>query len=306
MKHGWSSRYTAATALVAILVGCKSEQPPSNNATQRRATAPIVDINRRDTLIALADVASCQSSGDEATAAMVDTTPGTIIIAGDIAYESGTVAEFANCFGRSWGRHRARVHPSPGNHEYANGSASPYFAYFGAAAGPAGKGYYSFDIGPWHIVSLNSNVDASAGSEEERWLKADLAASRARCTLAYWHHALFSSGPHGSDPRMRDIWRTLYEFDADLVITGHDHDYERFAPQNVGGIADASRGIREFVVGTGGRSFYPIVKIRPNSEARFSGRFGILRLILGPDDYTWTFVTTAPSTVLDSGTGKCH
>ncbi len=260
----------------------------------------------RETLIATGDVAGCSSQGDEATGALVDTIPGTIILAGDIVYESGTAKEFADCFDPSWGRHRSRTRPAPGNHEYESLNAAPYFAYFGTAAGPPGRGYYSFDVGAWHIVSLNSNVDASAGSPQEQWLRADLSANTARCTLAYWHHPVFSSGLHGNDPKMQPMWRDLYDAQAELVISGHDHDYERFAPQTADGIADNARGIREFVVGTGGRSFYPMLAARPNSERRFSGSFGVLRLSLGPQDYSWTFVPVTPGSITDSGTGTCH
>lgn len=264
---------------------------------------------KRETLIAAADVAACNSEGDEATAALVDTIPGTIILAGDLAYESGTALEFANCYEPSWGRHRSRTRPAPGNHEYESVDAAPYYAYFGANAGPSGRGYYSFDLGAWHIVSLNSNVNARAGSAQEHWLRDDLAASTARCTLAYWHHPLFSSGLHGSDPMMRDIWRALYELNADVVIAGHDHDYERFAPQTADGIADAARGIREFIVGTGGSSFYPVFIPRANSERRFDSGFGVLRLSLGAQDYTWEFIPVTPvtpGTAVDSGSGVCH
>ncbi|HUQ19133.1 MAG TPA: metallophosphoesterase, partial [Gemmatimonadaceae bacterium] len=223
------------------------------------------------------------------------------------AYESGTTAEFNNCFAPAWGRHRARIHPAPGNHEYESSTtAAPYFAYFGDAAGPAARGYYSFNVGAWHIISLNSNVSANAGSAQEQWLRADLAANTAKCTLAFWHHALFSSGLHGSDPTMRDIWNALYDAGADVVISGHDHDYERFAPQTANGVADSDRGIREFVVGIGGRSLYPIIFVRPNSEKRLTTIFGILKLSLGPTDYQWTLIPAGGGPATDSGSGSCH
>jgi hypothetical protein len=284
-----------------FLIGC-SEGPTVSVTNGSPDGTPEI----RETLIAVGDVASCSSQGDEATAALVDTIPGTIILAGDIAYESGTSKEFADCFDPSWGRHRSRIRPAPGNHEYESSNAAPYFAYFGASAGPAGRGYYSFDIGAWHIISLNSNVDASAGSPQDQWLKADLAASTARCTLAYWHHPLFSSGLHGSDAKMQILWRDLFDAGADLVISGHDHDYERFAPQTADGIADNARGIREFIVGTGGRSSYPILTVRPNSERHSSDGFGVLRLSLGRQDYNWMFVPVTAASVIDSGTGNCH
>ena len=267
---------------------------------------PAVDLGNREILIAVGDIASCASEGDEATAGLVDGIQGTIIIAGDIAYETGTAKEFADCYDPSWGRHRSRTRPAPGNHEYATPNAAPYFAYFGASAGPPGLGYYSFDLGAWHIVSLNSNIDASAGSLQEKWLRADLAASSAHCTLAYWHHPVFSSGLHGDIAIMKDILHALYEFNADVAITGHDHNYERFAPQTVDGVADPARGIREFVVGTGGRSLTPVLIARPNSEKRYFREYGVLRLELDSQGYTWEFVPVTAGVTVDSGSGVCH
>jgi hypothetical protein len=268
--------------------------------------APTAELGKRETLIAVGDVASCSSQGDEATAALVDDIQGTIILAGDIAYESGTAKEFADCYDPSWGRHRSRTRPAPGNHEYETPNAAPYFAYFATSAGAPGLGYYSFDLGAWHIVSLNSNVDAGAGSAQEKWLRADLAASTAHCTLAYWHHPVFSSGLHGNISVMKDIMRALYELNADVVISGHDHDYERFGPQTADGVADPARGIREFVVGTGGRSLTPTLFVRPNSERRYFGGYGVLRLELDSQGYIWEFVPVAAGVTVDSGTGLCH
>jgi hypothetical protein len=270
------------------------------------ADAPISQIEEKQTLIAVGDVAGCVSQGDEATSALVDGLPGTIILAGDIAYESGTVKDFTDCYDPSWGRHRARTRPAPGNHEYDTPNAAPYYAYFGTNAGPAGRGYYSFDLGAWHIVSLNSNVDAAAGSPQEQWLRADLAASTAHCTLAYWHHPLFSSGLHGNHAFMRDLMRALYDLNADVVVAGHDHDYERFAPQTADGVADPARGIREFVVGTGGRSLTPILIPHPNSERRYEDGYGVLRLLLDGQGYSWEFVPVAAGVTVDSGTAACH
>lgn len=267
---------------------------------------PTADPGNRATLIAVGDVASCASQGDEATAALVDGIQGTIILAGDIAYESGTAKEFADCYDPSWGKHRSRTRPAPGNHEYETPNAAPYYAYFGASAGPPGLGYYSFDLGAWHIVSLNSNVDASAGSPQEQWLRADLAASSAHCTLAYWHYPVFSSGLHGNIAVMKDILRALYEFNADVVISGHDHHYERFGPQTVDAVADPARGIREFVVGTGGRSLTPAIFAHPNSERRYFGGYGVLRLELDALGYTWEFVPVTSGVTVDSGSGSCH
>jgi acid phosphatase type 7 len=287
------SRLCASLVVAFAGVACSSD-------------GPTADLGERETLIAVGDVASCASQGDEATAALVDGMQGTIILAGDIAYESGTAKEFVDCYDPSWGRHRSRTRPAPGNHEYETAGAAPYYAYFGASAGPPGLGYYSFNLGEWHIVSLNSNVDASAGSAQELWLRADLAANSAHCTLAYWHHPVFSSGLHGNIAVMKDIFRALYEFNADVVITGHDHNYERFGPQTVDAVADPARGIREFVVGTGGRSLTPTLTVRPNSERRQFGEYGVLRLELDTQGYSWEFVPVTAGVTVDSGSGLCH
>jgi hypothetical protein len=259
--------------------------------------------------VAAGDIADCTSTGDEATAALLDTLGGVVLTLGDNAYNSGTAAEYANCYDPTWGRHKAATHPSPGNHEYASGGDG-YFDYFGDAAGSPGEGWYSFDLGEWHIISLNSNCDAiggcDEGSPEEAWLRADLGAHPARCTLAYWHHPRFSSGPHGDNAKMQPIWQALYDGGADVVLNGHDHDYERFGPQTPDGDADSAFGIREFVVGTGGRSHYAIVTPDAHSEATNDGTFGVLALTLHADGYGWRFVPEAGKTVTDSGTGSCH
>jgi Calcineurin-like phosphoesterase len=250
------------------------------------------------------DIADC-GPGAEATARLLDAVGGTIFTAGDNAYPSGTDSEFATCFAPTWGRHLGRIRPSPGNLDYLTAGAAGYFGYFGDRAGPAGRGYYSFDLGAWHIVSLNSNVPVTAGSEQERWLAADLAASPRRCVLAFWHHPRFSSSLHGSDPSLADLWQTLYNARADVVISGHDHAYERFALQTPSGAADPARGIREFVVGTGGAPLYPFVQIEPNSEARSNSGWGVLKLSLDETGYAWTFISAERAAVADSGTGVC-
>jgi len=265
---------------------------------------PPDDPGRIEYVTAVADVASCTSSGDEATSAIVDTLPGLILMAGDIAYESGTAEQFANCYQPSWGRHRERTRPAPGNHEYETDGAAPYYQYFGANAGPAGRGYYSFNHGAWHIVSLNSNIDVSAGSPQETWLRQDLAANPSRCILAFWHHPLFSSGFHGNTPEMAPLWRALEEFGAEIVISGHDHHYERFAPQSADGTANP-RGIRQFVVGGGGASLFPALFFTANSETRFDAGYGVLRLTLAESRYEWRFVPVTAGSFSDSGSRDC-
>jgi Calcineurin-like phosphoesterase len=261
-------------------------------------------------LVGAGDVASCTSTGDEATAELLDTLPGTVFVAGDVAYEAGTDAQFTDCYHPSWGRHKARTRPAAGNHEYGTPGASGYFKYFGAAAGDPQKGYYSYDLGAWHIIVINSNCarvgGCKAGSPQEQWLRADLAAHPATCLLAYWHHPLFSSGQHGNFVSMQPIWQALYEAGADVVVSGHDHDYERFAPQDPTGAADPVRGIRQFVVGTGGKNHYGFSTIMPNSEVHNSDTFGVLKLTLHATSYDWQFIPVAGKTFTDAGSGVCH
>jgi len=204
---------------------------------------------------------------------------------------------------------KSLTRPAPGNHEYGTPRAAAYFRYFGAAAGDPARGYYGFDVGAWHVVVLNSNCGAvggcGAGSPQERWLRADLAATRATCTLAFWHHPRFSSGAHGSDPTYTAFWQALYEASADVVLVGHDHDYERFAPQTARGGLALVRGIREFVVGTGGKGVRPFSTSRPNSEARNATTLGVLELTLGRDAYAWRF-RAAVGSFRDRGSTACH
>ena len=207
-------------------------------------------------LVGAGDIASCSNPGDQNTAELLDDIEGTVFTLGDNAYPEGTDAQFEDCYDSSWGRHEQRTRPALGNHDYMTDDAEPYFDYFGSKAGERGKGYYSYDLGEWHIVVLNSNCEevggCQAGSPQERWLREDLAERSRHCTLAYFHHALFSSGRHGSHSFMRPIWETLYEAGVDVVLSAHDHHYERFAPQDPNGKPDPERGIRQFIVGTGG------------------------------------------------------
>ena len=268
--------------------------------------APAGTLSGQAVLVGAGDIAGCWYDGDEATAKLLDSIPGTVFTAGDNAYENGTPTQFRDCYAPTWGRHKARTRPSPGNHDYNTAGAAGYFGYFGAIAGPPGRGYYSYDLGGWHIIALNSNVSMRVGSLEERWLRRDLALHRARCTLAYWHHPRFSSGFHGSSTAPQPLWQALYEANADVVVNGHDHLYERFAPQNPSGALDTARGIREFVVGTGGAGFYAFPHIRDNSEVRNNTTHGVIKLTLRADGYDWEFVPVAGGQFRDSGSGKCH
>lgn len=268
-------------------------------------------------LLAAGDIGDCGrlgGAGVRATTKMLAGMDGTIAALGDLVYPAGTAQLFHDCYDTTWGAYKDRTRPVPGNHEYydGTGTATPYFDYWGPAAGDRLKGYYSYELGSWHIVALNSNcirVDCWIGSPQEIWLQNDLAAHPGRCTLAYWHHPLFSSGRfagHARTVAMRPIWRDLYRAGATLVLNGHEHFYERFAPQDPDGNPEPN-GIREFVVGTGGgeaKEFTdPPFK---NSEVRHTGGVGILKLVLGQDTYTWEFIGDPSNSFRDSGTGRCH
>ncbi len=258
-------------------------------------------------LVGAGDIASCSSTGDEATANLLDSISGTVFTAGDNAYESGTASEFANCYDPTWGRHKARTRPAAGNHEYNTAGASGYYDYFGAAAGDPQQGYYSYDLGAWHIVVLNSNLNMATGSAQEQWLRSDLAAHPATCTAAIWHHPLFTSGQYAPGVKStQPLWQALYDSNAEVVVVGHDHDYERFAPQTASGTYDATRGIREFVVGTGGKNLRSFTSVQPNSEVRDTSTSGVLKLTLHATSYDWEFVPVAGHTFTDQGSQACH
>lgn len=283
---------------------------PTLTPTPSPTPAPTPAPSGDPILVGAGDIASCSSSGDEATAGLLDAIPGTVFTAGDNSNDEGTADQFLSCYEPTWGRHKARTRPSPGNHDYLTPSASGYFGYFGAAAGDPSKGYYSYDLGAWHVVVLNGNCSkvggCGAGSAQEQWLRADLAAHPAVCTLAYWHQPLFSSGGHGGDSAFRAFWQALYDYGADVVVNGHDHDYERFASQDPNGTLDWAKGIRQFVVGTGGKSHSAVGSAVANSEVRNSDTFGVLKLTLHSNGYDWEFVPQAGKTFTDSGSQSCH
>jgi acid phosphatase type 7 len=228
--------------------------------------------------------------------------PDWVLTAGDNQYEDGILSAFLESYDPTWGRFKERTRPSPGNHDRGAG----YYDYFGAQAGRARRGFYSFDAGAWHLVSLNSNISRTADSRQVEWLRKDLSSHPARCTLAYWHHPRFSSGEHGSDSSVADFWAVLYAAGADVVISGHDHDYERFAPQDPLGNRDRRRGIRQFVVGTGGHSLRPFGPALPLSRVRNADTFGVLKLQLSPNSYEWRFIPERGRTFTDEGNDRCH
>ena len=259
-------------------------------------------------LVGAGDIGSCAFTSDTATGLLVQRIPGTVFAAGDLAYEHGTASEFTGCYQPAWGMFKSRTRPAVGNHEYGTPGAAPYFAYFGAAAGTPGEGWYAYDVGTWRVYSLNANctiVGCGVGSPQETWLRADLAANPRACVAAVWHQPLFSSGQHGATTAVRPLWQALQDAGAELVLNGHDHDYERFAPQLANGSASPT-GIREFVVGTGGAGLRTFATVRPNSVVRRAGVHGVLRLELKPAGYAWTFYPVAGQSFSDSGTASCH
>jgi len=308
----WASSSPAAEVDVTGKVTGHSPGDATITATSEGlrgiASIRVIDVPRpgsAQVLVGAGDIAS-SVTGAEATAKLLDAIPGTVIAVGDNAYPDGTASDYATRYEPTWGRHKARTRPCPGNHDYHSAGAPDYFAYFGDNAGPAGRGYYSFDLGDWHIISLNSNIDMKAGSPQEQWLRADLAASHQQCTLAFMHHPRFSSGTHGSSTSPQPLWQALYDAGAEIVIVGHDHNYQRFAPQTPAGAADSSRGIREFVVGTGGAGLYQFTTPIANTEAFSTSAHGVLKLTLRPGSYSWEFIPVAGDTYHDSGSGTCH
>jgi acid phosphatase type 7 len=304
---------TSAAFLALLAIGCGGNDgplhpspPPPAQPVPPGSSLPAPPVIVPDAvLVGAGDVAMCGVPEVESTARLLESIAGTVVALGDLAYPSGSAKDFANCYEPTWGRVKARTRPAPGNHEYETQQGAPYYAYFGDNAGPSGLGYYSYHAGAWLVLSLNSNIPATSASPQAAWVRATLAANPTACTLAYWHHPLFSSGPNGNTAAMRDIWRILQQAGADVVLTGHDHLYERFAPQDAEGRADPRHGVREFVVGTGGAHLYGVKAVQPNSEV-ISSTHGVLRLTLKTAGYDWQFVSVPGKPFTDFGTGECH
>ena len=290
-------RPVSVLLLAAVLVG--------GTGIDGRHHAPVDD----PVLLAAGDIADCDTTADSATAELLDDLPGTIATLGDNVYDSGTAGEFRDCYAPTWGRHLARTRPSAGNHDYRTTGAAGYLAYFGTRARPDGTTWYAYDLGTWHIVVLDSNCAAvggcGAGSPQLEWLRTDLAEHAGGNILAYWHHPRTSSGPHGTDATVQPFWDVLWTAGADVVLNGHDHDYERFAPQDRYGRADPTHGMRQFIVGTGGADLRPRSGTAPHSEV-FGTTHGVLRLTLRATSYSWSFLPVAGRTFSDSGTGTVH
>jgi hypothetical protein len=293
------------------LTSLEGDQQSPELLVRSGPTAPPPDTAKGTTIVfAAGDIASCDSDGDEATAALIQEPGATVLTLGDTVYETGSAGQFERCYAPSWGTFKDRTRPVVGNHEYLTPDAAGYFEYFGDAAGERSRLYYSFDLGAWHLVALNSNCSmvggCGAGSPQERWLRDDLAKHSTRCTIAFWHHPRFSSGKHGSFESMMPIWQALYDAKAELVLGGHDHHYERFAPQTPDGRGDAARGIRQFVVGTGGKGLTSIGDPIANSEVQSDEVLGVLRLALAPDSYEWKFISARGEQFTDAGSGECR
>ena len=290
-----------ASMALAVLVAC---------GVAALAAGPGVGQTATVTLVGAGDIASCSQNSDSATAKLLGNILGTVFTLGDNVYPSGTITQFANCYDPTWGRHKARTKPTLGNHDYNTNGSSAYFNYFGARAGARGKGYYSYDRGAWHIVALNSNCDKVEGcgidSPQGRWLRNDLANNPSRCTLAYFHDPLYASGTGSNAPEVKPFWNTLYNQGAEVILAGNAHRYERYAKITPGG-ARSAKGIRQFIVGTGGEPGGDYNgPDHPEMQVMKRNTPGVLKLNLHADSYAWKFVPVAGKTFTDSGTDPCH
>jgi hypothetical protein len=295
---------TVATASAARSLTPPSDPNPDGIA---KILASFAASGSYPVLVGAGDIGDCSTGASFATAALIEAIPGLVFTAGDEAYPEGSAEDFDDCYEPSWGRFRDRTLPTIGNHEYLTPGAVGYFGYFDDVAGRLGRAWYSLDVGAWHVIILDSDCDivgCGRGSAQLAWLKADLAADSNRCTLAIWHHPRFSSGGHGNDPAVAPFWRALMAAGAELVVNGHDHDYERFAPQTPRGRLDRGRGIREIVAGTGGASLRWFHRVKANSKVRLR-EHGVLQLTLRPAGYSWQFQRTDGS-IGDAGTTRCH
>ncbi|MCA9676535.1 MAG: metallophosphoesterase [Kofleriaceae bacterium] len=317
MKTPSAIPFGAILLIAAAACGSDHATDPDASSLGDGATAPDAGDPGADAappaevvLVGAGDIAG-SGPGAEITAALIRGIPGTVFTLGDNAYSSGTAAEFMTRFDPTWGTFKDRIlFPTAGNHDYVTADASAYFAYFGAAAGDPTKGYYSADLGAWHVVVLNSNCSevggCNAGSPQEQWLRADLAAHPNVCTVAMWHHPLWNIGQHGDAGQMYPMMQALYAGGVDVVLAGHDHDYQRWTPMTPDGVPDPIRGVREFVVGTGGVGFYDFARSDPHVEVQDNQTYGVLELTLRATDYDWQFVPEPGATFTDSGTGTCH
>jgi len=323
MKGSAAVRALGALALAAVCLSTCTrprELPPCDESP----ALPMAPKNpAAAVIVAAGDIAECPGGWQEETAALVEQIgPDAVFTLGDTTYPNGALDEFLDCYHPSWGKFRPITRAVVGNHEYHAPHAGPFFAYFCGGAGAPFEGRASFDIGAWHVVMLNSNCggdldvpssvpDQFGGcgpdSPQARWLKEDLAAHPSRCTLAMWHHARFTSGEHGSADSMRDSWRILQDAGVDVVLAGHAHLYERFAPMDADGQVDVVRGMRGFVVGTGGKMpLHAVDEVHAGSEVRNTDTLGVLRLELRSEGYAWRFVPVSGGSFTDEGEAPCH
>lgn len=321
-------RHVLLLAAIALVAGCPTARPtaslvlspstPRPAASAAPSASPVaaptpIPGETPTTLLAVGDIASAKSEGDEATSRLLDGLSGPILALGDLVYENGTAEEFATVFEPSWGRHKARIKPLPGNHEYNTPQAAGYFGYFGASAGDPAKGFYAFDAGPhWRVLMINSELElriAASGAEslQLEWVEQELTAHRDKHVIAAWHHPRYTSGPHGDTTVMDPYWDLLVAHGAELVLAGHDHMYERFAPIGASDQRDDAKGLRSFVVGTGGATLYPLLDgVDAHSEAVEAETWGVLKLELYANRYAWEFVPVAGKTFSDRGEGACR
>lgn len=305
----------AVLTRISLVAACGLAVATAGAAPARPSTAaPVAATLASDPSLAAAGdiIGECTGSscGYRKTAAVITSlNPTTVLALGDISNRSGSASDYTSRFNSSWGVFKAKIRPVPGNHDYVTAGAVNFFNYFGAAANPP-RGYYSYNVGTWHIIAINSNCSkvggCQAGSTQEKWLRNDLAGHPAVCTLAFWHHPRYSSGVGGNFTSMKAIFQDLYNARADVVLSAHAHDYERFAPQNNASQRDNANGIRQFVVGTGGSFFTGWSSIKANSLVRNNRTFGVLRMTLGASSYSWKFVPVAGKTFTDSGSAACH
>ncbi|HEV8054227.1 MAG: metallophosphoesterase [Chloroflexi bacterium] len=298
-----------AAGAIVVLLGSARPQT-ALPAVEPFAGTPRPEPSGARVLLGAGDIADCNSNGDEATARLVAGIGGTVFTAGDNAYPNGSERSYLECYEPSWGMFRDRTRPVPGNHEYDQTEAAPYFEYFGEAAGAPTEGWYAYDLGSWRIYALNSNCQRVGGCErngpQATWLAADLAAHPAECVVAYWHHPLIASSSRSAGYSfVKPLWGILHEAGAELVVTAHEHIYERFGPLDSEGLP-AQEGMRAFIVGTGGDSLYSLREPQPGSEMREAQAHGILELTLRDGGYGWRFVAIEGSSFSDEGSGSCR
>ena len=307
--NGLVSRLPAASGASSLAPTSVAVTGPSTGPSAPPASVSASQSSGDPVILAAGDIADCSTGGSQATAALLDGQAGTVVALGDNAYPDGSAAAYRDCYGPTWGRQLDRTRPAPGDRDWATADLAGYLGYFGASATTSGHPWYSFDLGTWHVIVLDSDCGKVAGCDpgslQGRWLAADLAASKSRCTLAIWHRPRFSSGQSGDEPAVAPFWVALHAAGADVVLGAHDADYERFAPQDASGRLDRDHGLREFVVGTGGAPLTDFGTVRPNSELRASVAHGVLKLTLHATTYDWDFLSTATG-FRDGGTATCH